>query len=593
MWDLWWLLIPAVLVIGLAWRYRSVRMIAAITAVGAILLFPVLVRLFFNATETDPGVIRNYQLDYRVAADGRMRLKETIDVEFTENQRGIFRIFEQGDQSDPSVHHPVRVVSVQRCTSVGAPRCADEPYDTYDQDGDLVAKIGTASRVYPAGTVNRYVVTSVTENVLTQPGGSSSAQWYWNVVGEGWTIPIDRAEITAQLPAVPTQVQCITGTTDCATTTDRAVVTGTVTGIPVRTGVTWKALLPPAGLTAVPVRSADQWWHSPWLLAVGVLLAAGLALLIWRLRERRASTAPAFAEPDPDILSLAWTWREDPPNEPYQTMLLQLTQLGALTLEVQPEGQYSDEKPEWVQLTRTSEPVPDIAGAPEFLENMDLTSPGSSVRIDSDSVAVGEKVKTTEATVTNAAVTGARDRGFATASPLGYFVHLVASTCGVLSLLVLLTTRQIWPAAMLAVPAVVGIFSDRSLRTRLTDAGLAARDAVSGLRVALSTKASVERFDYSLKVRYFAQFLPWAVALDCADEWAAACKPDTPGAEADPSYQAARSSYFASHAISTAVATVSAGAAAAYAATQSSSSGGGGGGFSSGGGGGGGGGGTW
>lgn len=522
-----------------------------------------------------------------------MRLKETIDVEFTEEQRGIFRIFEQSDQSAPDLRHPVQVVSVLRCAPTGAARCTDETYDTYEENGDLVAKIGVVFRTYPPGTINRYVITSRTENVLTVPEGATSAQWYWNVVGQGWTIPIDRAVVTAELPAAPSQVQCITGTTDCGTSTAADVVTGTVTDIPVRTGVTWKALLPPAGRTTVMVPAGDQWWHSPWLLAVGAVLAAVLALLIWRLRERPASTAPAFAAPGDDILSLVWTWREDPPNEPYQAMLLQLTQLGVLQLQVQPEGQYSDDKPEWVELTRTTTAVPAIAGAAEFLDNMDLTGPGSSVRIDSDSVSVGKKVKTSEAVVTNSASEGAKASGFYTSSAAGFFVHLFASVCGIVSIVLLLATRQIWLAAMFAIPAVIGIFSDRSLRTRLSAAGLAARDAVSGLRVALSTKASVERYDYALKARYFAQFLPWAVALDCADEWADACKPDTPEAESDPTYQAARNSYFASHAVSTAVATVSAGAAAAYAATQSSSSGGGGGGFSSGGGGGGGGGGTW
>ena len=107
----------------------------------------------------------------------------------------------------------------------------------------------------------------------------------------------------------------------------------------------------------------------------------------------------------------------------------------------------------------------------------------------------------------------------------------------------------------------------------------------------------MERFDYSAKARYFAQFLPWAIALDCADQWAEICKPP-PGTEPgsagyDPMYAAAWSSYSASDVVSSAVASVSAGAVAAYAATQSSSSGGGGGGFSSGGGGGGGGGGSW
>lgn len=52
MWDMWWLIIPAVVAVWFAWRFRFVRVLIAIVAVGAILLFPLLVRVLNSVAET-------------------------------------------------------------------------------------------------------------------------------------------------------------------------------------------------------------------------------------------------------------------------------------------------------------------------------------------------------------------------------------------------------------------------------------------------------------------------------------------------------------------------------------------------------------
>ena len=36
----------------------------------------------------------------------------------------------------------------------------------------------------------------------------------------------------------------------------------------------------------------------------------------------------------------------------------------------------------------------------------------------------------------------------------------------------------------------------------------------------LSTPSSKERFDFSGRQELYTAYIPWAVALDCADEWA-------------------------------------------------------------------------
>ena len=149
-------------------------------------------------------------------------------------------------------------------------------------------------------------------------------------------------------------------------------------------------------------------------------------------------------------------------------------------------------------------------------------------------------------------------------------------------------------ATILLIAAAIGLLINNRDQTQLTATGSDLRDATLGFRKVLSTNASMERFDYAARVRHFDEYLPWAVALDCADEWAASCTPP-PGSE----QMTGVGTYYSSPtltsqmwAFSTGITAVEASAVAAYQATQSSSSSGGGGG-GGGGGSGGGGGGSW
>jgi uncharacterized membrane protein len=114
----------------------------------------------------------------------------------------------------------------------------------------------------------------------------------------------------------------------------------------------------------------------------------------------------------------------------------------------------------------------------------------------------------------------------------------------------------------------------------------------------LATPSSKQRFDFSGRKELYTAYIPWAVALDCADEWAAKYRVEVGEEPPVPHYFAgayagSNAGAFVSSMVSDFDSTVS-GAISSYNATQTSSSrGGGGGGFSGGGGGGGGGGGSW
>lgn len=604
--DFLWVLGAGIALVTAAYRWRVARAIAIVIALFCALGAAVVQQLDWSSSgggSTDTSIIRNYDSEFDIAADGTMTLVETLDVEFTETKRGIFRFFDENDGIDPDVRHPVTIESIQRCGTGELAKCADEPYETYYEDGYLVAKIGSATKPYPPGTVNRYVISSSTSNAITRPEGSAVGQWYWDVIGQGWQMPIRNAVVTVTFPVPPTDVRCFTETGACDTkaTRDPETVTGTYAALPPRTPVTWQADLDPAGLRAVIVTPPDSesgtWWRGVWLLVPGALLALLFFALIRTQREPPASEAPVFAEPSKDILPTVWTYREEASEHSFQTMLLYLQHVDAVRIEVPQDGQYMSTDPEWIRIWRTDKPLPMITGAAEFISGMGLGANGASAVIAKDDVAIGRAVQSTEKTLASLTNKYAQAMGYYRVSGVGALVNGLAAAIPLISIISSVVFGQWWFGLALLLPGVAGVWADRSMRTRLSDKGLKVRDQVNGLHTALSTRASVERFDYALKVRYFAQYLPWAVALDCANSWAEACKPDFPPDDPrwtqDASLMSAWSVYSGSQAISSAVASVSSAAVASYAATQSSSGGSGGGGGSSGGGSGGGGGGSW
>jgi len=576
----------------LGYRYIGARVLGLMIAAFAIVFYNPIQDLVADVTrETDSTVVESMVVNFNLSDDGTLAATEKITTRFTEERRGIFRFLDPVDSTDASVTHDVSVISVERCPADD--RCVPEPYETYVEDGQYVAKIGDPDVSYPAGTVQTYRISYTQDDAIISADDDGSARWLWDVIGTGWVMAMESVRLSATLPAPPSQaVDCVVGDEQCQVAVEGTRIRQQVGYLAPGTPVTWQVTMPSEGLAVTEV--SVPFWRTPATMVVGVGLGAIGLLVLWSvlsgMRERKPDDAPRFDVPGPDLLTLAWTRKEEPPEDSLQAMLLYLRDLGVLHIEIDPTTMYSDE-PEWMELERQSVAVPAaLTGGEALLNDLGLANPGARLHMSRDSTSVGKLLGSAESSLQSGVRAAAIRQGLATRSAKGTLLHLLALALLPLSMVALWLTASPALAAALAIPAAASLRSDRSLGTTLTASGLKARDSVEGLRTALSTPSSVERYDYSLRVRYFMQYLPWAVALDCADSWARACQPPA-GYEQDPAMRTMWIGYHTSRALSTTVRSVSAGAVASYAASQRSSSSGGG--FSGGGGSGGGGGGSW
>lgn len=570
-------------------RLFLVILLAAVVGLGWTGRLPLPVKDWFAGLSTpeDSSVIESYRVDFALQDSGDLTSTERLNVRFTElGKHGIYRIFDTEDSQHATIEHPVEVVAVER--KQNGQWLPETWIVSQDGGGTVTIRIGNAAVTLPLG-VQKYRIVSRTTNALTPHEGGS--QWYWDVVGSGWQMPMEDVLIRAELPAT-------TGTPTCESRAECEISEQDgrwqirTSSLPPETPVTVKALFD------IPAPPAPTDWKRFWLvglaLLLGVLTVALSITAFARSRERKPAAQLRFEPPAADPLVCAWLLDESPAKHSVPTVLLNLVAHEVVTFEAEQRTAGDDEGPDWITLTRTESPVPPLVGFDHALQMLGITARGEQRTIKKKNVTDGRTLLNLDKAIESDLPPAVQGGGLArrvNGAGLALFLSYVCIIAAFSALIWL--SQGLLVATVLLAAAAIGLIINRHDTTQLTAAGADLRDQTLGFKQVLSTNASLERFDYAARIRHFDEYLPWAVALDCADEWAASCT-----APAGSEQLAGTSTFYSSPtatsnmwAFSTGVVAVEASAVAAYHATQSSSSSGGGGG--GGGGSGGGGGGSW
>ena len=147
--------------------------------------------LFISPAFAQYFTINKFHSDIMIDEDSSVIVKETIDVEFHQSRHGIYREipFKYRDEFGKMIMTPTRVLSVK-----------DESGKAWKyqvkKTGHLVTiRIGDAKR-YVKGN-QTYVITYEVENVILF--FNDHDELYWNVTGNYWKAPIKEASATVSL----------------------------------------------------------------------------------------------------------------------------------------------------------------------------------------------------------------------------------------------------------------------------------------------------------------------------------------------------------------------------------------------------------
>jgi hypothetical protein len=551
-------------------------------------------------TAGETSSITDYVADFEVAADGDLKVVETLTVNFPVSRHGIFRFFDTRD--NPNGSHSRVLPEDLEVTRNG--KAEDFERQTQSRGRYVVLKIGRADTTIYGAQV--YRISYTVPGALAKGSGGARTQFYWDLIPSGWEMSIARSQLTVHLPAAAEGFRCAvgegTGSGACqASGEGTETLTITTGALAPHTPVTVLAGLdvatPPAHTLPWSGKLDPVLGRHPVLLGFVLLLAllagAGGFALTRSTKEKEPAFPLMYAPPDGvGPAQAAYLLTEKIEDEAFVATMMYAAEKGAVGL--------SQDGKKWT-ITGTGDAsawarvdgVTKLAG-----QSLGVLESGKSFTASPKSVSAGEKLKEALGSFKTNTKVWARTSGLMAKSGLGGFGCFV---------LLVVWGLTIWlgafnPLEMSVVGLVPGAFAVFGLGVGLTGAGTkrtpAGRDLwsrVGGFKRILSTPSSVDRFDFSGRKELYTAYLPWAVAFDCADEWAKKYRIETGEEPPVPAYFAgyagANTGNYVSSMVNSFDSAVSS-AISSYEATQSSSSSGGGG-FSGGGGGGGGGGGSW
>jgi hypothetical protein len=269
----------------------------------------------------------DFQVDVR--PDGTLAVTETLDLAFASQGHGPYVAFVTRmplDAADPRAQDWERRLDYD-IDKVTSPTGAPTDTVTEDESSTLLLRIGDEDR-YVSGT-QTYVLTYTLSGALNGAAQTTTGdELYWNIVGTGWTLPIDQVSVTISSPADVVQTQCWTApatpcdhnsnTSTSATFTQANISPGQ--GLTIAVG--WPALTYPGIEPILVTRNPLKFALSPALvpLLIGGLLsvAALAAVVVLRRRgrdERYAGIAPGSLPAQGETLPIV---REEVTDAPVQ-----------------------------------------------------------------------------------------------------------------------------------------------------------------------------------------------------------------------------------------------------------------------------------
>lgn len=260
--------------------------------------------------------ITDFHSDIRIARSGELAVTErfTVQVEGAKVKHGILRDFPTGyrDRAGNKVNVPF---SVQRVTRNGQP----EPYvverlGSRNGGQGFRVRIGDAGVLLPHGP-HTYEIAYRTARQLGF--FDEHDELYWNVNGNGWTLPFDRITAEVRLPQAIaasllraeayTGLQGARGRSYASFVRDGGAAFRSTRAFQPREGMTVVVAFP-KGLVEQPTRQQRIQWFLSDNRAVGVGIAGALLVFVflywrWSLVGRDPRAGPRFPryEPPPGI----------------------------------------------------------------------------------------------------------------------------------------------------------------------------------------------------------------------------------------------------------------------------------------------------
>lgn len=153
--------------------------------------------------------ITKYHANVKVSEDGTANVTATLDFDFgNEAGRGPYIVIPKRQRvlNDPDRWRDLEV----RFNSASSPSGADATVYTEQNDDALLVRLGREGRRFTG--VQTYTVTYSQRGLISPKNATSGLdEFNWNVIGQGWEVPISNITATVEGPNTVGRVECWTG----------------------------------------------------------------------------------------------------------------------------------------------------------------------------------------------------------------------------------------------------------------------------------------------------------------------------------------------------------------------------------------------
>lgn len=486
----------------------------------------VIVMLLAVGASAQAEVIQKFEADYTIADSGEVIVIEKITYDFEGAERhGIFRTILNRHPQAPTAWYKNRSIDLE-IASVTRDGQA-EPYTTSSFGKEIEIKIGDEDIVLSG--VTTYVITYALKGALSY--GQAGSEFYYNVTGSDWEVPIVLAVATVRGDALYGAHKCYQGepgATDTCTNSikDNGAIIFTANNIQPSSGLTIATELDTSKVAYV-VNEENSW------LLLGYVLAAiwtiGLVVFVYRFRysHRVPKTVIAQYEPYKNFLPMYTGYLFDNLLDPRditagilylaQQGFIKITRTEKKVLLIFPTTDYT------ITLLRPLSEIPSkfLTKVSELLFS-DNAPVGTAVPISS---LASERTKNAERIMylkrdlgEDLKVNGFLESTFPLLS--GKIPQVLGGLFLVFGGFVFVPNGFILAVLVFAVTIVLGLIL---LIPRKTAAWYEAKNHTEGFELFLSV-TDKERFEFhnapEKSPELFMQYLPYAVALGVEEKWA-------------------------------------------------------------------------
>ena len=370
-------------------------------------------------------------------------------MSFPDYKHGIFRFFDVQDPNDSHVRLIPHGITVTRDGQA-------EPFEILREGKGRYRNVKIGSAYTTMTGAHTYVIHYFIDDALgaTDKG---RADFYWNLIGAGWRMPIQASRLTVHLPASFGPVKCAVGQGASSGCTAKTAGNGFVvrTGaLDVNTPVTVRTTLdmaaPSRDRMPWPQRFDPVFGGSP----IGAILLLAIALFAGFMgmmtargtRERNPQYPLMYAPPDGIGPAQAkYLFTETIGKDAFVASIMQTAEKGATTLDHSDGWTITDtgQAAGWQQLDPVSAYAAQVLGVP-----------GGSFTANT-SVSAGKKLKSALSKFDDSVRGWARQNGLMTAAGLGSFGGVLV----ILAILLTLFLGIINPIGLSVLALIPGLFA--------------------------------------------------------------------------------------------------------------------------------------